>query len=295
MSTNQDPVQRSVSAPTHALFPIELLRDKRFHRRPRSILVLLAFCSRSDEMDEELNPSVRTISELTGFDIGDVEITVKILEDAGWLIHSGSVTSEGVKIYEVSDEIPNFSTPARAHARSINNNILYLRRKEIIIHPPPPKQQTPCEVLTELILPEDLATEQLSGVAKLLSQLEGEELRQSVLDELAGAMEGGRIKRPIRYLEAIVSKAFKGEFIPEYGVEVARKRRAVIEAEKHRKRLEELELSKEPKMTIEQVMEENKRTMDPALALILNNIGRRMLDQVTEEVEAGEGQSDTDE
>ncbi|RMD69287.1 MAG: hypothetical protein D6819_07365 [Gammaproteobacteria bacterium] len=54
-----------------------------------------------------------------------------------------------------------------------------------------------------------------------------EELRQPVLDELAGLMQGGRIRAgPLAVLRGLVKRAREGTFEPELGMAVARAREA---------------------------------------------------------------------
>lgn len=59
------------------------------------------------------------------------------------------------------------------------------------------------------------------------------DLAQALLDELAAAIKGGRIKTsPVAYLRALVKRAAAGEFNPDAGVKIARDRERRQEAER---------------------------------------------------------------
>lgn len=71
----------------------------------------------------------------------------------------------------------------------------------------------------------------------LEKQLAGLDARtaQQIVDELAGRMALGRLRSPSRYAGALIKRALRGEFRPELGIEIARRRRVDGKAGQQRK------------------------------------------------------------
>lgn len=77
----------------------------------------------------------------------------------------------------------------------------------------------------DLWFPEGLTPMQRRGIGNHLAHLD-RAAAQQLLDELTGRMRIDKIKSPIRYFSALVSRWQRGEFAPELGLAVAAERRA---------------------------------------------------------------------
>ncbi|PPV04694.1 hypothetical protein XbrCFBP1976_20920 [Xanthomonas bromi] len=91
-----------------------------------------------------------------------------------------------------------------------------------------------------LNVPSRLDVEQQQAVVQMLAGIR-EELQQTLLDELTGALASARPpNRPVSWFRALVARASRGEYVPDLAVAVAgARKRQEAEAQAARKRQEE--------------------------------------------------------
>ena len=296
---------------TFAIVPKAVLTDRRFQRRPRALLVIFAYCLFANRETRLSYPSISTVAELTGIAHRHVTSTVSMLKEWGWLIPTGSKTDQGVNIYRVGmypsvSEAPTITAPDRFgrppdHDSPPNKegggggNVVFLNKSNKNLPPPPSlppyssathephhsqnpfKTENPKTEEKPLVYPPVFVSEQLSGVNNVLRGLDAVK-SQSILDELAGAMEVGQVHRPIRYLEVLTEKARQGSFIPEMGIAVAKKRRDAKRAAERLRQVKEKRPPDTPSVNLEETVANVKETVkDPKLAAMLERMGKNLL------------------
>ncbi len=122
-----------------------------------------------------------------------------------------------------------------------------------------------------------MAPEQIPGVERILGVLEADK-RQIIVDELAGAIQTGKIQRKIPYLKCLIKKQMEGEFIPERSILVAKKRHDALIAKERLKRQKERERPAGPVPTVEESMLKIESSeLDPALKAIMMRMGKGMI------------------
>jgi len=231
----------------YEILPVALLRDDRLSFRARGIAARLLTNVDGYRMTAE-DLARQSPAAARGEGRDGILTALRELERVGYLIRRRRQTKEGWWITEVTlHSIPQEPTPAQptpAEPTSVEPNAgqpdvgsagLNSSSNNIIT-----KNTTTCSPGFLLHFPRDMGEQERVVVVTLFDELGlGEELRQQLVDELAGKMASPQPAiNPVAWLRSTAVRAKDGKYTPAFALPVAaaRKRRAEAAMAEERKR-----------------------------------------------------------